>query len=144
MRFLFFAMSSFRFKKEERLSSRKLINELFVKGNRVVTQFPFRILWKFTAMENRPYPAQVMISVPKKSFPRAVDRNRVKRQIRELYRLSKHKLYDALDARQRQIILSVSYQGKEQHKTGELSAAYDQVLARLIRQISGQAEAGKT
>jgi len=74
--------------KQERMVSQKAIDQLFEKGNsRALTAYPLRVVYqqlpRFTSEE----PAvQLLISVPKRHLKHAVDRNRVKRQIREAYR----------------------------------------------------------
>jgi ribonuclease P protein component len=128
-------MVSYTFKKAERLCSKILIDNLFAKGNRVVTQFPFRVLWQFNTLADAEYPAMVMISVSKRNFPKAVDRNRIKRQLRELYRLNKHTLYEALSSAQVKITLSLAYQAGGAAKAGDLPAAFDKLLVKLIRQV---------
>jgi ribonuclease P protein component len=71
----------YTFKKEERLCSKVLIKKLFDQGA-AISQAPFRTLWMETSFEAK-VPLQIVISVPKKRFKRAVDRNTIKRQIRE-------------------------------------------------------------
>jgi ribonuclease P protein component len=83
-------MGKFTFRKEERLSKEKDIQELFDKGSSFYL-FPFKVL-TLPAPENlRPF-HQVLISVSRRNFKRAVDRNNIKRKIREAYRLQKHLL----------------------------------------------------
>jgi ribonuclease P protein component len=78
------------FKKQERIVSNKLIETLFEKGNsQSLAAFPVRIVYAIQEHSGNGAPVQILISVPKKRFKHAVDRNRVKRQIRESYR--KHK-----------------------------------------------------
>ena len=75
-------------KKAERLNSKKLIEELFQKGSYFYF-YPFKIFYlKEPASTNH----QVLISVPKRTFKKAVERNKLKRRIREAYRLNKEKL----------------------------------------------------
>jgi len=80
-------MEKFTLKKSERLSQEKLIQELFDKGSSFYL-YPFKV---FFLSSNKPA-NQVMVSVPKSIFKRAVDRNTIKRRIREGYRLNKAKL----------------------------------------------------
>lgn len=78
------------FKKEERIVSNLLIETLFEKGNsRSLTAYPLRAVYLRTEHREGCAPVQLLISVPKKKFKHAVDRNRVKRQIREAYRKNK-------------------------------------------------------
>ena len=75
------------FKKEERIVSNLLIETLFEKGNsQSLSAYPLRAVYLRTEHRKGCAPVQLLISVPKKKFKHAVDRNRVKRQIREAYR----------------------------------------------------------
>ena len=84
------------FEKAEKLKSRKAVEELFARG-KSLNVFPIRISYKFL-----PLPAdektvlQVGVSVSKRNFKRAVDRNRIKRLLRETYRLQKRELIEVL------------------------------------------------
>ena len=84
------------FGKAEKLKSRKAVEELFARG-KSLNVFPIRISYKFL-----PLPAdektvlQVGVSVSKRNFKRAVDRNRIKRLLRETYRLQKRELIEVL------------------------------------------------
>ncbi len=133
-------MRSYTFKKAERLCSKTLINNLFAKGNRVVTQFPFRVLWQLSSGSQREFPALVMVSVSKRNFPRSTDRNRIKRQLRELYRLNKHLLYAELQKQNVQVILSINYQAKELLGHGQLQPAFDKMLKKLVYQLNSNQE----
>jgi ribonuclease P protein component len=83
-------MGKFTFKKEERLSKDKLIQELFEKGSSFYL-YPFKVI--FMKHPDPAFPVhQILISVSKRNFKRAVDRNTVKRRIREAYRLNKNQL----------------------------------------------------
>lgn len=80
-------MGIFSFRKEERLYKKKQIEELFDKGSSFYL-FPFKVLY----LPNHEQPHhQVLISVSRRNFKRAVDRNLLKRRIRESYRQQKHK-----------------------------------------------------
>ena len=78
---------SYRFPKEERLRSKKLIEQLFREGSSF-NSYPLRFVALHVPEVSEP-PVQVLVSVSKRNFKKAVDRNRLKRQIKEAYRLSK-------------------------------------------------------
>lgn len=102
-------MKSKEFQKRERIVSKKLIDEIF-SGNSSHSQaaFPLRIVYMertYTAEDGttaqRPEeepPVQVLVSVSKRHFKHAVDRNRVKRQVREAYRLNKQLITERVPA----------------------------------------------
>ena len=92
------------FCKRERLVSQKQIEELF-SGSPSAAAFPLRVVYINKVRALGAEPVQVLVSVPKKRFHHAVDRNRVKRQIREAYRIHKTLLSDALPA-DRQVLLA--------------------------------------
>lgn len=82
-------MLRFTLSKSERLSSRKAIDSLFEEGQGL-SKHPIRVVWRTVDPDPmRLSPIQVMFSVPRRKFPRAADRNRVKRLMREAYRLYK-------------------------------------------------------
>jgi ribonuclease P protein component len=81
-----------KFPKRERLVSQKIIQTLFKKGKNTF-KYPFKILY-FLQEQPSQTPPQVLISVSKKNFKRAVHRNWIKRRIKEAYRLNKHLLED--------------------------------------------------
>ena len=83
-------MGKYTFRKEERLSKDKLIQELFDKGSSFYL-FPFKVFFMPNPDESALF-HQIVISVSKRNFKRAVDRNLIKRRIREAYRLNKELL----------------------------------------------------
>ena len=83
--------------KRERLVSKILIDKLFGDtASRSAVDYPLRTVYHLRQRQEGDEPVQMLISVPKKKFHHAVDRNRVKRQIREAYRHQKQQLYTAL------------------------------------------------
>ncbi|MGB0788221.1 MAG: ribonuclease P protein component [Marinirhabdus sp.] len=73
------------FKKDEKLKSRKIIGQLFEEG-KTVRKYPLKLFFlPIPTLKNH----QAAFAVPKRSFKRAVTRNRIKRQLREAYRLQK-------------------------------------------------------
>lgn len=102
----------YTFKKEERLCNKKLIESLFHNGSSFLC-YPFKASWLLID-DAIPYPAQVLITVSKKRYKHAVDRNLVKRRIREAYRLNKQSyLYQHLDETGKRLAFSISYIGKD-------------------------------
>ncbi|RVU02621.1 ribonuclease P protein component [Mucilaginibacter limnophilus] len=121
------------FKKEERLCNKKLIEQLYHNGSSFLC-YPFKVSWVL-ADQPQSYPAQVVFSVSKKKFKRAVDRNLVKRRSREAYRLHKQQLlYDALSSSQINILLSITYIGKEI----EGYNMFEKRMIKLLNQLSAE------
>ncbi|MGM9479256.1 ribonuclease P protein component [Pedobacter sp. GSP4] len=105
----------YTFNKEERLCSRKYLDLLFKNGSSFLL-YPFRISYLFVD-EPASVQAQVVINVPKKRYKRAVDRNLLKRRIREAYRLNKQdKLYLPLPTDRGLLLLSIQFVGKEKYE----------------------------
>ena len=77
----------FTFSKKERITGDKRIEMLFTKGSGFIS-YPLRIIYLMNE-ENVDHQCSVLISVPKKRLKKATDRNRIKRLIRESYRLNK-------------------------------------------------------
>ena len=86
-------IQDYQFKKSERIVSQKQIDKLFGgDGSHSKAAFPVRVVYNIDERKESQPSAQVLISVPKRRFRHAVDRNRVKRQIREAYRKNKQLL----------------------------------------------------
>jgi ribonuclease P protein component len=111
------------FSKEERLCSHRVIKSLFEKG-RTFHMKPFRITW-IRQQPDAASPVQVLLSVPKYNFHKAVDRNLIRRRMREAYRLNKHLLYQNLDGTGSRIAFCITYTAKE-------IVAYDLMEAKII------------
>ncbi len=100
-----------KFGKDERLHSKKLIEKLFKEGKSFF-KYPFKIVY----LETEPFntaPVAVLVSVSKKRFKRAVERNRIKRLIREAYRKNKYILYESGKLNfQKSLLIGLIYTGK--------------------------------
>jgi ribonuclease P protein component len=98
--------------KSERLTSQIVIDKLFAGGNASMAVFPLRVVFMKMGVDGsdgdleRKPPVSILVSVPKKRFRHAVDRNRLKRLVREAYRLNKHILWKALEGKDYRMVLA--------------------------------------
>ena len=125
-------MKKFGLNKDERLKSRKGIAKVFSEGKSVQV-FPFRAIYRPSEIGDlRKEAVQCAFTVPKRSFRRAVDRNRLKRQMREVYRLNKHLLNETLaPGVHLDIVLMYSSRVKETY--GVMQQAALKLLQRLAK-----------
>lgn len=93
--------------KVERLDKKKIIEKMFAGGSRSFSVFPLRVV--YLPVEELEADASILISVSKRRFKRAVKRNRVKRQIRESYRINKHELLNVLAERKCRLAVAFIY-----------------------------------
>jgi ribonuclease P protein component len=98
------------FSKEERLYLKHRFEALLSGGSSFVS-YPLRVVFRFSERSGGEPPVRVAVSVSKKRFKRAVDRNRVKRLTREAYRLNKHDLH-ALVPGERGVDILLIYLGE--------------------------------
>jgi ribonuclease P protein component len=99
------------FRKDERLHKKSLIKNLFTEGDSFFI-YPFRVTILRTVFDSG-YPVQLLISVPRHLFRSAVDRNLIKRRIRESYRKNKQDLYVFLTERNEKMLIGITYTAKE-------------------------------
>lgn len=99
------------FRKDERLRKKILITSLFQEGSSFFV-YPFRVTW-LNATVPGSYPAQLLVSVPKPVIRKAVNRNKIKRRMREAYRKNKFILYEFLAQNRGSVILAITYTSKE-------------------------------
>ena len=125
-------MIRYTLSKQERLSSLKEIESLFTEGQSLI-KYPFRVVWKASPAEKE-FPAKAVFSVSKKKFPRAVDRNRIKRVMRESYRLYKPEFYQSLPQDQ-SLHLGLIYVGNEILDFETIQNSLKKALERLITLI---------
>lgn len=120
---------SFSFPKEEHLCRKKLIEELFGRGSSFGL-YPLRLVW-LPSEAPTAEPPQVLVSVSKRSFKRAVDRNYLKRLLREAYRLNKYRLLEA-EGGHCLSRLAIIYTGKEKKPFALVEKKLISGLERLL------------
>ena len=124
-----------RFQKKERIVSQKLIEELFGGGkSHSLAAFPLRAVYMQRERQEGQQPVEVLVSVPKKRLHHAVDRNRVKRQIREAYRLQKELLTEKVPQGQT-IDIAFVWLSEQLLPTAEVSRKMRTVLERIAKRI---------
>ncbi len=126
-------MGRYTFGKEERLKSRKEIERLFGGQSPSFGQYPLRLVWLKREEAEVPCPIQTGFSVPKRRFKHAVMRNRLKRRMREAYRLHKHQLYEAIQEEGTAYVWMLLYVGKEEHTYASIEEAMRQVIRRFLK-----------
>ena len=123
----------FSFSKSERLKSKKLIEATFAAGQKFKA-------WPLVAKSMEAelpddLRCQTLVSVSKRSFKRAVDRNRIKRLMREAWRLHKHTAYAALQKHEKQRALVLIYVGKELPTFEGMQASMQMLIAKMIEAL---------
>ncbi|MDX9891280.1 MAG: ribonuclease P protein component [Bacteroidales bacterium] len=101
------------FSKSERICSNKIIKDLFAHNNSIFS-YPFKCYFKIESSDNQKNEVKIVVSVSKKIFKRAVDRNLIKRRSKEAYRLHKQNLLNAINGSEnKKISILFVYIGKE-------------------------------
>jgi ribonuclease P protein component len=123
------------FSKEERLCSRTIIQHLFSRRQvQSALVFPLAATWNFQALPS-PSPAQVLFSIPKKKFKKAHDRNGLRRQLRESYRLQKNLLYEPLNSQRLQCALVITYIAQEKLPYSQIENACRSLLQKIVESL---------
>ncbi len=124
------------FPKKEKLKSKKLIEKLFEEG-KYISSFPVKLIYLKTQLPEEVY-IQAGVAVPKKNFKSAVKRNRIKRLLREAYRLNKEILFNNSDANFAFLFL---YLGKEMPKYSDLDKRLKRILQTFLETIDNEKNA---
>ena len=128
-------MMALTFRKRERMVSQRLIDDLFAGGSsRSVAAFPLRAVYKLRERNEHEAPLQMLISVPKKHFHHAVDRNRVKRQVREAWRRHKSLLVEAV-ASDKQLLVAFVWLSDSMLSTQDVEERVAGIVKRLQEKL---------
>ncbi len=121
--------------KNERLKSRKQIELLFNEGKKFSIT-PFRVHYVFNELANPPL--QFGVGVSNKNFKKAVDRNRIKRLVREAYRLQKNTLFQKVKEKKGQLNVFFIYNGKEIPEYKDVFVKMNKILDKLCHIIASE------
>lgn len=121
------------FSKKERLCSRKIITALFESGNAFFTP-DFKVIWDIVH-QDLPARSQVMFTVSKRSFRHAVQRNLIKRRMREAFRKQKSLLYEPLSGTDHRFAFIVIYRKSQISTYKNMETAIGEMLERLAESI---------
>jgi ribonuclease P protein component len=124
---------TFSYNKFEKLKSRKQIELLFAKG-KSISSFPVKVF--YLPVEHTPvHPVQVGVGVSARNFKKAVDRNTIKRRMREAYRLHKLPLHEHLITNQKSVAVFILWIDKQLPTAAALQDLMPTVLDNLIKQL---------
>lgn len=121
---------SFSYPKHEKLKSKKLIDLLFAEG-KSVSKYPLRLVYVPVELENDEK-IKFGVSVSKKHFKKAVDRNYYKRLLRECYRLNKALLLDNLE---KPYAMMFFYQSKDKMSFTEMNEKTKLIFEKFLLEI---------
>nr|WP_299386255.1 ribonuclease P protein component [Allomuricauda sp.] len=118
------------FNTKEKLKSKKLFEHLFTEG-KSIKSFPIKLLYAQCDFED--VPIKVGVVAPKKKFRNAVHRNRIKRLMRESYRLNKHLLFNNVEGNFAFLFL---YLGNKMPNANEVEKAMVGLLETFLKKVS--------
>jgi ribonuclease P protein component len=127
-------MKTKQFTKLERMKSKTAIEALFLPDCQKLNCAPFRIVWKLQS-EFVGVPVQVLIICPKKRYKRAHTRNRIKRQIREIYRVQKSILWNVIEPLKQTYSLGIFYSGPEEMDFNQMKTVFCAGLSKIAISI---------
>ena len=120
------------FPKTDHLYGDKVIENLHLTGTAFLS-YPFRVVFRDVSDSDELKPVRVMVSVSKKKFKRAVDRNRIKRLMRETYRTNKGELEAFANENDLKLHIAFQYIGNEILLFGEVNAKMQKALEKLVK-----------
>lgn len=131
--------ATFSYGKEEKLKSRKLLDQLFQQG-KTFSIFPLKVFYMLPA-EALDFPVKTGVGASSRHFKKAVDRNRIKRILREAYRTEKLPLHDFLNMQNKQVAIFILYIDKVLPEYEKIKTTMPLVLEKLIKKLHENAAA---
>jgi len=119
------------FPKNEKLCGEIRIGKLFAEGEAFIV-YPLRIVYKLST-EVQDVPVKVLISIPKKKIKKAIHRNRIKRQIKEAYRLNKTTLIESCREHGLSLQLAITYLSDKSLDYKLIEEKIKQVLTKMLQ-----------
>lgn len=129
----FFMKTGYTFSKQERLCGTMQVDRLFAEGDRRIAAFPIRLVWLLTDDTEG---VRILVSAPKRLFKHAVDRNRIKRQIREFYRTSSAALKETVASRHKGLLLAFLFTDSKLWESEQLNQRLAHALDKLVAELS--------
>ena len=123
--------------KYERICKDNDIQALFDKG-RGVSVYPYRVIYLFHKEDDRPVTVRLLVSVSKKRFHHAVNRNRVKRLMREAWRKSKAPLYEICERDNISVDVALVYTATVVHSYEEMLAKTQKAVQEIVKKYKPQ------
>ena len=134
MRLFVLMAKIFSYGKTEKLKGRKLVQELFNKG-KTFTVYPVKVFYIQPEVK-LDHPVKVGVGTSTKYFKKGVDRNSIKRLLREIYRIEKLPLHDHLHASRKQVVIFFLYVDRSIPEYAELKTKMQVALHKLTKQLN--------
>lgn len=112
---------------KQRLKSTRTIDQIFKEG-KSIQQYPLRFIWLNVTNENK---LQVSVAASKKFFAKAVDRNKIKRHLREAWRLQKNSIEEQLNNNHNCVAAMIVFTGKELKDIALIPIAMEKIIGKL-------------
>lgn len=125
---------TFSYNASEKLKSRKLLNRIFAEG-KSINAYPLKVLYLISETTTKQNLAGVGVS--SRNFKKAVERNRIKRLLRESYRLNKNILADAVLENQ-QLIVFFLFTGKDLSDATLISEKLPLLMQKIVQLIQNK------